>query len=78
MLLAAREGRWDDLTALEKDYTPVVFAASPDESVPAELIAAILDNDAKIKSLVKARMDDLRGALASIAQSIKLNQAYRP
>ena len=78
MLAAAKEGRWEDLVALEKTYAPAVFAATPDESVPPELIGAILDNDAKIRQLAKNRMDDLQGALTSVAQSIRLNQTYRP
>ncbi len=77
MLAAALEGRWEDVIDLEKEYSSAVFAAESSKAQP-ELVTAILDNDAKIKSLAKARIEDLKGAGASAGQAIKLNEAYRP
>ena len=77
MLSAAKNGRWDDLAPLEKEYSAAVLANSPDETVSPDLVRSILDNDAKIKELIKARMEDLAGALSSVSQAIKVKKAYR-
>ncbi len=82
MLASARAGRWESLVVEGKSYSEAVLLADApssgnDAAQCAEIIASILENDRKIKQLVKSRMDDLNGALSSVNQSIKLNQAYR-
>lgn len=82
MLASARAGSWEHLIEEGKTYSEAILGAgiSPvvDNAVQcAEIIASILENDRKIKELVKSRMDDLHGALSSVNQSIKLSQAYR-
>lgn len=81
MLASAQSGNWENLVEEAKAYEQEILGVPPatDSEMEqcAELIASILENDEKIKSLVKARMSDLLGALSSVSQSIKLNQAYR-
>lgn len=82
MLASARDGHWENLIEEGKTYNQEILRlsapASDNESAEcAAIIAAILENDNRIKSLIKARMDDLQGALSSVNQSMKLNQAYR-
>ncbi len=85
MLASAQGGNWENLPGEGKAYfdaiqlirsAPVVEVDNPEKY--AAVISCILENDAKIKSLIKARMDDLRGAMGSVNQSIRLNEAYRP
>jgi hypothetical protein len=88
MLLAARNGEWDALIGLEKDYHVQMEKVMANDFIPlddivfarkkAGMIQSILNNDEKIKSLVSARMQDIQSVVTSSAQSIKLNQAYRP
>lgn len=82
MLAAAQSGSWENLVEEGKTYTEGILGtslplAADDAEQCAALIASILENDAKIRSLVKTRMEDIHGALSSVSQSIKLNQAYR-
>lgn len=82
MLNSAQAGNWERLLEEGKAYNEQIIglngqSPAADSEQCAALIASILDNDGKIKLLIKARMDDLQGALSSVSQSIKLNQAYR-
>ena len=85
MLASAQGGSWERLAGEGKAYfdaielirsSPIVEVDNPEKY--AAVISCILENDAKIKSLIRARMDDLRGAMGSVNQSIRLNEAYRP
>jgi hypothetical protein len=82
MLASARNGNWDNFIAEGKIYNETILgmpglSADSESEECAAIIASILENGETIKSLVKSRMDDLQGALSSVSQSIKLNQAYR-
>jgi|GEM_PF-5591472 len=85
MLASAQGGNWEGLPAAGKAYfdaielirnSPIVEVDNPENY--AAVISCILENDEKIRSLIRARMDDLRGAMGSVTQSIRLNEAYRP
>ena len=85
MLASAQTGNWENLLGEGEAYfeavqiiqnAPIIEADNPEKF--AAIISCILDNDAKIKSLVKTRMDDLQGAMSSVSQSIRLNEAYHP
>ncbi|MHB1099084.1 MAG: flagellar protein FliT [Burkholderiales bacterium] len=85
MLASAQTGDWENLLGEGNAYfeavriiqnAPIIEVGNPEKF--AALISCILDNDAKIKSLIKARMDDLHGAMGSVSQSLRLNAAYHP
>lgn len=88
MLFAVQNSQWDALIGLEKDYSTLMEEIRARDFIPpddiefakrkTELIRSILDNDAKIRAQVNAKLEDLQGAIASAGQAIKLNQAYRP
>ncbi len=88
MLLAAQDGNWDALMNLRQDYEELMKKIRAQDSNPPddlvfarrkrELIESILGREQRIGELVSAKMNDLRGAIDSTSQAIKLNQAYRP
>jgi flagellar protein FliT len=89
MLAAAKAAQWDRLTALEEQCS-ALFAplmAEPERAAPpsaeyrqrkAELLRAILDDDARIRVLVEPRLEDLTALLGATRQKQQLNRAYQP
>ncbi len=84
MLTAAREGRWDDLLALEAARRDLVQETSQGDTLPdvaqvarkKELICTILATDAQIKELTQAWMGELQSVLTSVQVERKLIRAY--
>lgn len=86
MLQAAREERWDDLTALDEDrlraYSSLVNdgtnGGSPSEDrACAELIKKILECDEQTSALVIAWQSEMAEVLGTMDNSRKLANAYR-
>lgn len=85
MLMAAREERWDDLTALDaarQQCFALVVEADLVSTRPAnvearsEMIQSILDCDEQTKALVKAWQDEMGDVLDSMGNRRKLADAY--
>lgn len=86
MLKAAREERWDDLTALEAErqscFARVVDAdliSTRPASVEArmEMINSILQCDEQTKALIKAWQGEMSEVLDSMGNRRKLADAYQ-
>ncbi len=86
MLMAAREERWDDLTALDAERAgclsrvveaTLVSTKPSDIEVRTELIQSILECDEQAKSLIRARQEELTEVLGSMDNERKLADAYR-
>lgn len=83
---AAASGQWDSLIGIEQlrskllgDMKPLDAAITLEEAARQrkdELIARILADDAEIRSLTQAWMDQLQLSLQSIRQEQRLQQAY--
>lgn len=86
MLLAAREGDWDQLVAYEKDCAARfvhLFAGEGNQPRDAdfqrrkaELIRGMLDDDAQIRLLVEPWLARLSGLIGSTRQQSRLHQTY--
>lgn len=86
ILRAAREERWDDLTALDAERegflskvmeTDLVSTKPSDIEALTESIQSILECDEQTKSLLRARQDELSEMLGSMDNERKLEDAYR-
>ena len=86
MLKAARDERWDDLTALDaerqKSFALVVesdLVSTQPANVEArsELIQGILECDEQTRSLVRAWQDEMADVLDVMGNRRKLEDAYR-
>lgn len=86
MLKAAREERWDDLTALDTErqscFSRVVDAdliSTRPSSVEActEMINSILQCDEQTKTLIKAWQGEMNEVLDSMGNRRKLADAYQ-
>lgn len=88
MLKAAREERWDDLTAMDaerQDCISRVVEAGADlvSTKPAEIAArieiiqGILDCDEQTRLLVKTWQSEMREVMGTMDNSRKLADAYR-
>ena len=85
---AARQGRWDDLIALERARESQVAELKRDlgqGAVPPEvasqvgaLIAAILEMDGETQELAVSWKGELKGLLESVNTERKLSQTYGP
>lgn len=86
MLAAAREGRWDDLPALEQRRAELVNELRQDSlqslvpasasSQVAELIESIQKMDTEIYELVEAWKAELSDLLGSMKTERKLSDTY--
>ena len=87
MLAAARGGQWDALVQLERDCS-ALFARlfTGDDAQPrsaefqrhkAQLIRAVLDDDAEIRLLVEPWLNQLSALLHHTGHQRRLAQAYR-
>ena len=86
ILLAAREGRWDDLPALRDERevciahaanTVVQSTVASEVEAKLELIQSILECDELTKALVNARKTELGEVLGSLGNERKLVDAYQ-
>lgn len=86
MLLAARDGRWDDLSRLDVDraliFSQVVEAdliSTQPEDITAktDLIQSILECDEQTKALAQIWQQELREVLGSMDNERRLADAYR-
>ena len=89
MLHAAREERWDDLSALDRDREAhlkllaemdanpdLVSTAPADSELRTSLIQSILECDEQTQIIVRARHRELHEVLASMDNQRKLGDAY--
>lgn len=85
MLKAAREERWDDLSAMDAErqacisrvvQTDLVSTRPSDAAARIELIQNILECDEQTRALVKAWQTDMADMLGSLDNSRKLADAY--
>lgn len=85
MLNAAREERWDDLSAMDVErqdcisrvvQTDLVSTRPSDAAKRTELIQNILECDEQTKVLVKAWQTEMADVLGSMDNSRKLADAY--
>ena len=86
MLLAAREGDWDQLIAHEKDcaarFAPLFMHEGDQprdaefQQRKAELIRGMIDDDAQIRMLVEPWLGRLSELIGSTQQQSRLHQAY--
>ncbi|MFS2220935.1 flagella biosynthesis regulatory protein FliT [Pantoea sp. B65] len=86
MLNLASEGKWDALIEMEVHYLSVVEKlAQSTEKTPISahaleqlrpVLRHILDNEAEVKSLLQARMDELSQLITQSTRQKSVNSAY--
>jgi flagellar protein FliT len=87
MLAAAREGRWDDLVAAERQCAERIARLralpvrmdldAPERRRRFDVIHAVLEHDAEIRRLTQPWMATLEAFLAGGAAVRKVSEAYR-
>lgn len=85
MLMAARQGEWDHLAALEqrcKGYVGSLMQATPvrlsepEQRAKVAIIRTILQNDAQIRALTEPRLHELEERLGMMRTARRSAEAY--
>ena len=85
MLVAARQGEWDDLAALEercKGFVSRLMQAKPvplnesEQRTKVAIIRTILQNDAQIRALTEPRLHELQQRLSRARTGQRGIEAY--